>query len=477
MKTKIYSFLILFIFSFIMTAALRGQNLMGLYFMETIPQSQHLNPAFQPRANGFFALPSFNTITQSDMAFNDIFQENGTDWITPLSQQFDYSDLYHVIGDAANINQYWNVDLLGLGFRSGKDYFTFSLGIRSVMQSSIPSDLFKIAEMGFPDGERFDFSATRVKQAVFHQLAFGYSRHWNQHLTLGIKIKPLFGIVGGVTDINQFRLNTSRTQWDLMVNGTIHTSAPLEVEEGAPGDFPESVEVKDLSDDEETDYFTSLSNSGIAFDFGAEYQINNSWTFSVALNDLGFVKFKEDLNSLSFNGTYSFDGITVEGTDDDEIEQAFEDIGDSIKTIIDYDLSHENFNIPLTSSLYVGAAYQWTPAVSFGLLSGSTFQKNGFRQDFCLSANIQPYSFMALNLNYNKRIKGGNGMGMSTAFLFGPLQLFMAASYIPLRYAEVSFDDDVDSFPMAYRQKDLNFSFGLNLIFGRNGYRDKPMLD
>ncbi|MGQ1889487.1 DUF5723 family protein [Thermophagus sp. OGC60D27] len=477
MKTTLYIFLILFIVSFVFTMPLKSQNLMGLYFMETIPQSQQLNPAFQPRANGFFALPSVNLMTQSDVAFNDIFQEKGNQWVTPLSQQFDYSELYNVIGNAANFNQYLNVDLMGFGFRSGKDYFTFSMGIRSVMQSSIAADLFKMVEMGFPDGESFDFSPTRIKQAVFHQLAFGCSRHWNQHLTLGIKIKPLFGIIGGVTDIDRLRLNTSRNQWDLMVAGAMHTSAPFDVEEGTPGDFPESVEARDLSDDEMADYLSSLSNTGIAFDFGAEYQLNNSWTFSVALNDLGYVKFKDDLNSLSFKGTYSFDGINAEGTDGDEIEQAFEDIGDSIKTIIDYDVTHEKFNIPLTSSLYVGASYQWTPAVSFGLLSGSVFQKNGFRQDFCLSANLQPYSFMALNFNYSKRIKGENGLGMTTAFLFGPLQFFLAANYIPLHYADVYFDEEEDAIPMAYRQKDLNISFGLNLIFGRHGNRDKPLLD
>jgi hypothetical protein len=198
-------------------------------------------------------------------------------------------------------------------------------------------------------------------------------------------------------------------------------------------------------------------------------------TFSVALTNLGYVRFKDDLNSLSFNGTYTFEGINVEGSDEDEIEQAFEDIADSIKTIIEYDVKHEKFSVPLSPLLYLGGSYRLIPAVSFGLLSRSVFQKHNFRQDFNISANLQPYNFVAFNLNYGISLNGGNGLGMGTSFLLGPLQLYVAADYVPMRYAEVTFDDG-DSFPMVYRQKDLNFRVGLNLVFGRHGYRDEPMI-
>ncbi len=474
MKIKFYITTILI--SFLALIQTVAQNPMGLYFMETIPQSSQINPAMQPRANGFFALPSTNLLFQSDVAFSDVFQESGNEWVTPLSDRFSYNDLYNATGKAINMNLYNDVDILGAGFRSGRDYFTFTLSGKSVIQAGIPSDLFKITELGFPDGESFDFSTMRMKEVAYHELAFGYSREWNDQFTFGVKLKPLFGIAGGVTDINRFQLNTSRTGWDMNVDGTIYSSAPLEVQESeTPGDFPESIEGKDLEDDEVSDYFSSLSNGGLAFDFGAVYRHNDEWTFSAAMTNLGWVKFKNELNSLSFNGTYSFEGISVEGSDEEDIEQAFEDIGDSIKTIIDYDVTHDKFSIPLTPSWYMGASYEWTPSVSFGFLSRSVFQKHNFRQDFSLSANIQPYSFIALNLNYSKRIKGGNGLGTAVTIFAGPLQMYLAADYIPMRYANVSFDEG-DSFPMMHRQKDLSFRFGLNLIFGRRGYRDEPML-
>ena len=453
-----------------------AQNPMGLYFMETIPQSSQLNPANQPRANGFFTMPSPAINIQSDVGFTDAFQEQSNgEWVTPLSRRFNYDDLYSTIGKSAVLNNNMAVDLFGLGFRSGRDYFSVSLSVKNETQMGLPSDLLKITESGFPDGSSFDFSSLRMKQVAYHELALGYSRKWNDYLTFGVRLKPLFGIAGGVSKIDQFHLNTSRTRWNMTVDGTVYSSAPLNVEEGQPGEFPETIEGRELSDDETSGYFTSLQNGGIAGDLGVVYDYSDDWTFSAALTDLGYVRFKNDLNHLSFNGSYGFDGISVDGINDDEIDQAFDDVVDSMETVIDYGVEHEKFSVPLTPTLNMGASYQWTPSVSFGLLSQSRFQKYNFSQAFNLSANLQPYSFVALNLNYSNRIKGGSGLGSAVSVLLGPLQMFVAADYLPLRYADVSFDDG-KAVSIPYKQKDLTLRFGLNLIFGRHGFRNKPMI-
>src|SRR6056297_1984287 len=77
----------------------------------------------------------------------------------------------------------------------------------------------------------------------------------SDYLTFGIRLKPLFGIAGGVSKIDQFHLNTSRTRWNMTVDGTVYSSAPVNVEEGQPGEFPETIEERDLSDAETSDYF------------------------------------------------------------------------------------------------------------------------------------------------------------------------------------------------------------------------------
>jgi len=456
--------------------SLNAQNPMGLYFMETIPQSTQLNPANQPRANVFVSLPSPGIHLHSDVGFTDAFQEQSSgEWVSPMSRRFNYDDLYNTIGKSAVLNNNLGVDLFGLGFRSGRDYFSLTVSVKNELQMGLPSDLFKIPEAGFPDGERFDFSSFRMKQAAYHELALGYSREWNDFFTFGARLKPLFGIAGGVSKFDQFHLNTSRNRWNATVDGTVYSSAPLEVEEGDPGEFPESVEARELEDSETAEYFTSLQNGGIAADFGAVYDHDEDWTFSASFINLGYVRFKNDLNHLSVKGSYDFDGISVDGTDEEQIDQAFDNVVDSMETVIEYGVGHEKFSVPLTPTLNMGASYQLTPAVSFGLLAQSRFQKHNFSQAFNVSANVQPYSFVALNLNYSNRIQGGSGLGSAVSLLLGPLQMFVAADYLPMRYADVSFDDGAPV-SVPYTQKDLTLRFGLNLIFGRHGFRNEPML-
>jgi hypothetical protein len=465
---------ILFISTFFIWAAgISGQNPMALYFMETIPQTSQINPAMQPRANGFFALPSVNEVFQSDLAFKDVFQDAGSEWVTLNSKRFNYNKLFDVLGSTANFNEYADVNLLGFGFRTGKGYFTFSLSERVVIQSGIPSDLIKIGDRGFADNSHFDLSTMRQKGMAYTQILFGYSHQLSEKLTLGANIKPLFGQVGFMSEIDKLSLYTGRNEWKLVVDGSISASLPIDVE-STPGEFPDDIEAKDLETEDYINYGTSFSNPGLAADFGAVYKFDDRWTFSAALNNLGYIKWNKDLNNLTFNGTYAFDGISINASNRDSLDEAFDEILDSIKNVVNFNTTHDKFSSGLTPSFYLGTSYHINPSISLGLLSRSTFQKKNFRQDFSLSANIQPYNSFALNFNVSQRIKGSTFAGLGLTFLMGPLQFYILTDHLPLRYSEVDFDGD--KIPMSKRLKDVTVMTGLNFVFGKNGYQDKPML-
>ena len=459
---------------FVWGNCLFSQNPMALYFMETIPQTSQINPAMQPRANGFFALPSVNQVFQSDLAFKDAFQDAGIDWVTLNSKRFDYNKLYKVLGSTANFNEYADINLLGFGFRTGKGYFTFSISERVVIQSGIPSDLFKIMDKGFPDNSHFDLSTLRMKGMAYTQILFGYSHQLNEKLTIGANIKPLFGQVGFNSEIDKLSLYTGRKEWKIVVDGSINASLPIDIE-STPGEFPDDITTRDLEAEDFKNYGTSFSNPGLAADLGAVYKIDDRWTFSAALNNLGYIKWNKDLNNLTFNGTYNFDGISINASNRDSLDDAFDEILDSIKNVVNFNTTHDKFSSGLTPSFYIGTSYHINSSISLRLLSRSTFQKKNFRQDFSISANLQPYSFMALNLNVSQRIKGSTFAGLGLTFLMGPLQFYILTDHLPLRYSEVNFDGD--KIPMSKKLKDVTLMTGLNLVFGRHGYRDKPMIN
>ncbi|MFT3739104.1 MAG: hypothetical protein QM786_10120 [Breznakibacter sp.] len=77
MKTP--STIIIAIAMAVLAISAKAQYPMALYHLENLPQSQFLNPAHMPRANGFFGIPLVNSIQasfNSDVAFNERVPKN-----------------------------------------------------------------------------------------------------------------------------------------------------------------------------------------------------------------------------------------------------------------------------------------------------------------------------------------------------------------------------------------------------------------
>jgi hypothetical protein len=450
---------------------------MSLYFMETVPQTSRVNPAHRPRGNVFVSLPSVSFNFRGDLAVRDLLQQQGDKWYLPIEKQYDYSKLYKAIGKRStmfNINA--EIDLLGFGFRAGKGYVTFGISEHVASTVGLPSDLFKITERGFPNNSTLDFSPLRLQAMAYKQYLLGYSRPVNEKLTVGANLKALFGQVAVATDIRKFNLNTGDTEWSFDVEGDVYASMPVTVTNNPDKDFPEIEEQKDLEVKDYIQKYAMFSNPGFAIDLGASYRFDERLTVSAALNNLGFISWNQDLGGLTFQGNYPFRGINYDASTDDG-DGPFDALVDSLETTIDYSGTEgKKFTTTLAPLLYVGGSYRLTPAISVSLLSRTAFWKKGVRQNFNLSLNLQPYSFVAFNIGINSQIKGNTYFGTGFSIYLGPLQFYLLSDYIPVRYSTVTINEDKIPFvPM--RQKEVTFRTGLNLVFGRKGYVNRPMLD
>ena len=468
------------LFSIVVNGQVRQPH--SLYFMNTIPQVSQMNPAFQPRANGYVMLPNVNIDVVSDLAVKDVFQKKGNKWHTPLEKQYDYDKLYKSIGkEATMINTGVDVDILGFGFRTGNGYFSFGISEHVTGNFALPSDLFKITENGFPDGTKLDFSPLRTQGIAYMQILIGYSGKVNDKLTIGVNVKPLFGQAAIATDIRKFKLYTGEEQWDLDAEGSIYTSSPSNVTMDAEGKI-DKWKVRDLSKEYKTkdwinNYGTALNNPGIAFDFGAVYQLDERFAISASLNNLGFISWKQDLNGITFNDTYSFKGVEFDVSKDETFKDLFKSLLDSIADIMDYKVQHDRFKTALAPVFHTGATYQLSKSISVGLLSRSVFWRKGIRQSFNASFNLQPYSFFALNANATYQVKGNVYLGGGfTLFPLLPLQIYVLVDYAPVHYSTLRFND-VEKFSVSERQKSVTVRAGLNIIFGKHGNKNKPMLD
>ena len=185
------------------------------------------------------------------------------------------------------------------------------------------------------------------------------------------------------------------------------------------------------------------------------------------------------MNGISFDGIYSFNGVhhDVSVDDIDGIDDLFKNIGDSIANVVDYTIQHDKFKTALAPVLHIGASYHLSRSITAGFLSRTTFWKNAVRQSFNMSVNVQPYSFVSFTAGATWQVKSNVYLGGGFMFLLGPLQFYLLSDYVPFRYSTLAIDDH-DPIPfIPERQKSFTLRTGLNLVFGKHGYVNKPMLD
>ncbi len=468
--------------------ASKAQDPMSLYYLENVPQSNFVNPAMAPRCNGFIGVPGVNSIYinyQSNLPADVLLQSTDSGTVSLLSQFYDYGKLYDAIGDGAKIRSYELISPLIFGFRLDKGYVTFSMSEKVKLNMNIASDLFKMPEIGFSPGTTFDFGGTGLDAQLYSEYALGYSRNITQKLRLGTRVKLLQGLASIKSDISKASLETSNEVWNLDARGDIYSSGPLEVTTDEDGNI--DVKIKDEFTDMDVytifnDYGTNFSNLGFAIDIGATYELNNAWTFSASLNDLGFISWKNDLNSIHFSGKYNFEGIDTReyGLDiidnDSLFEEVVSDLMDTIKTVINYSAGTEKFTTGIGTMLHIGAQYNLNHVVSVGILSRSTFDRDYFHQEFNLSVNANLYQSITANLNYNVALTGENYLGLGFAIRGGPLQFYVLFDHIPITYTNYVLENG-NKIPAGADMRAFNVMLGINLVFGAHGFKDEPKID
>lgn len=484
MKSIIIKY-ILILFILINGSMAMGQLPMSLYYLKNVPQSNMLNPAKDPRPNFFIGVPMVNFLTsyQSDMPLVDFIQV-GSDGIpyVPLNENYDFDKLYNQIGDGVNFQINQNIVPLMFGWRFKKGYFTFSFSEKINMSYGLPKGFFSLIDEGSPVGSTTSLEGLSIENYVYHEFSFGYSREINDKLSVAARVKPMFGVAAVKTEFDELNITTTQNSDNQIVktinaNAHILASIPGVKDENITYDedgLPSDVEIDDFETDFVIDNALSFSNPGVAIDLGATYDLDLRWSFSAALNNIGSIKWKDNLQTLSFQGGYDYAGVIINDDNIDNEQQISEDNIDSLLAGIDITHGKRTFKSGPNPTLYVGAEYNVNHVFSLGFLSRSIFQKDFFRQDFDLSANLNLYHRLSTSVDYNIDIKGNSFVGFGMASFIGPLQIYLMVDKIPVFYRNYVIDGS--EIPIPGNLQNATFMFGMNFVFGAKGFRDKPML-
>jgi hypothetical protein len=456
--------LILTIFSVVYPLAL-AQQVNTLYFVDNAPFRHTLNPAFQPIQDVYVGLPVIGftqmSVGNNSVALKDvIYQYNGqtVSFLHPDGGNVDR--FYHTLHSTGLISTSFETNLLSFGFRHKAAFWTFTLSEKFLSLIAIPKDAFNLALYGTPllFDNRFNLTRLETDESLYTEAALGYAKVLNKKWSVGAKLKYLFGSANFSNTNTMIKMNAGIDQWTLIGEGNAYYSSPVAV--SIARDFKSMT----YSLPANTNDWLKRSGAGTGIDLGVTYASTPSLTFSAALLDLGFIRWKKNALKVNYKTDYTFDGIKGIDLSSSNLNISGNSLPDSIVAALDSASTYGSTNTSYTTFtpaiLNVGAEYSFLDKkMSIGLLSRSQFFKNIISEEITLSVNARPSERINASLS-TSFLEGrlgsiGAGMGLRTGFIHWTL----AADYIPFQLSAYK------GIPIPYNTKTFNLALGVNFVF------------
>ena len=449
----------IFLFCFMVCNVLWSQDKHLLYNQTHNPQSLMLNPgAAYEKTNFHIGVPGLsnlyaslgNTVLNIDKLFNtNDFNTNIAAAINRVSSD-----------DFIAFNQ--KLDLVNIGWRNNKRYFSAGVYLESDGIANFPKDLLELAYYGNADEDRsYDIGQINFRanlQTVFH---FGINKQVNKNLYLGVRAKLYISSFNARSVRNSGQFNSSLSDDGLLLNQSI-SNLNLRIE---------STGIEDL-EEFASDKILFGTNYGLGLDFGLSYNLNNRVEFTASLLDLGFIRFSKDTRRDEIMGSYEYDGISIQFpnfNDGDNLIPYYQNLADEIEENFPAQTTAEAYTYIQPTKLNLGLSYNFGGMTSpcycrlktAGSLAGNqTLSLHGFAM--FSAGNL----FYSLNATYQRSF---------SEVLYAKVSLGVDQFNRPNYGAGVAVDvwklniflnvDRLNNFSNIYNAEALAYQFGLNLKF------------
>lgn len=482
-KSKLISITILLLIAL----AAKGQNSQVLYFMD-LPQNHFLNPALRPSNRVYVGLPVITginvNISNSVFNFSDVFTEGleVSESTVPFINS-DY-DLDRFMGRIKKFNYFdtrTSFQLLGAGFTLKNDLYVF-LDITDNLISNIvvPGDFFELAFRGNDKfyGSTVDLSNLDFDLKYYREVGAGFSKSFADRLRFGVKGKFLFGIASASLENNLLNINiVDDNSHTFNTDMVFNFCGPLKFYPVSDTD-PRFDDVKFDEDrfNDPRDYVrfaTNMKNMGFGLDIGAEFKVTEKIFASMAITDLGYIRWKSDINRLRTDDQIVFSGMNMEEVYDGTA--SFGDVGealiDSVKSSLSIIESPDPYLTMLPAGLTLAGKYVLNDYLSFGLLSYSKLAGKQVKEALTLSANLNLGGFFSTTVAYTAGNRSYDNLGFGIAIRGLYAQFYFLVDRIPLTWSKANLGGN--SFPFPDKWNTLNTRMGFNLVFGNKRGRDR----
>lgn len=473
-------------------AMAQTQNSRSTYFLKGSTYRHELNPAFMGE-RGYVSFPGLGNLTigaQSTGGVGDfIFKKANGDLTTFMNEEVSSREFLKGLPNRLKVGVNLDETILSLGFHSWGGFNTFGISVKSNTNISMPDELFKFMKNGVASeaGSRYNVKNMDIVSTNYAEIAFGHAREINDRLTVGAKVKALVGLAKATMHIDELNILASQDKWTITPkNAELYMSGKglIIPTKGETGNYQEDDYIMG-NDGNRTDELKSGTNGqisyedidfddnnlgptgfGMAIDLGATYKLNDDWTFSASLLDLGFISWKNTTKG-TMNKDFEFNGFTNISVKDDEsnsgdkLDNQVDKLVDDLADLAKFDKTGERLKrtTALAATLNLGAEYT-LPAydrLTFGLLSSTRIQGKHSWTEARVSANIAPISWFETSVNYALS-NFGSTAGIMLNFHPRGFNFFIAADvpmckYEPAYYAPIS-------------RAMVNVNLGINFTFG-----------
>lgn len=391
------------------TAAAWAQAPNSAYFTGDFKYRHDLNPAFA-NAQNYVAVPalgSVNVKTMGNFGYQDVVRSNPlypsqsskkkTTFLNPyLANPLDgFSKGNNKAGVQADIA------LLSAGFKAFGGYNTVELNSRTTANVRLPYELLKFAVNAGNDN--YDIGDVSANGQSFAELAFGHSRNIDSRWRVGAKFKLLFGIADADLRMKNVKAHLTGDTWAVSGDAQAHMSMKGFKYKSETKDYEQGGSYERVNDVDVDG--AGLGGFGVAVDLGGVFTLDESWQFSAALLDLGFISWSNDVYASNEDKSFSFDGFHDLGVHrgDNPIDDQADSYSDQIADF--YNLRDRGDRGSRTTGIgarmNLGASYTLPmySKIKFGLLSSTRFLGTHTWTEGRLSANYSPLSWIDGNVN------------------------------------------------------------------------------
>lgn len=444
-----------------------AQNRELLYNFTSIPQSSLVNPGADVSYKYYFGFPVLSGISanirSSSFSAYDLFSDDGIDFNQKVRAVINKSSSR----DKVVANQ--QLEIFSGGFRIGgresRSYISFGLYQEFDFFMFVPKDLALLALNGNRDyiGKSFNLGDLNMKAEVLSVFHVGFHKKVNDKLVLGGRAKIYSSGANATSTKNSGYIYTGEDSGTPNLYNQV-ISSNLELRTSGIAKFTkdeyEGNIVRDIANN--TFFNGSL---GLGVDAGITYYIKDNLQFTASIIDLGFVRQTKDIETLTYKGTYIYNGANPDFLGSDDPENVF----DEFDRAVPRDTLYNKYTTWRPTKIYTSIQYSFgeaRPDVECNCRGkAGTYYKNAAGlQLFGMSALREP--LVALTAFYRRNIFrkldlkatytidtfSNTNIGLGLAGTIGPVNMYALVNNV-LEYKDLS------------KASSVAFQLGINFVF------------